>query len=72
LVVKLEDGTRFEEPLQTPSDLHGWDAVAGKFREATRGVIDAAKSQSIIDQISKLESLASVRSLTDALRIELS
>lgn len=68
LVVKFKDGTRLEEPLQTPSDLHGWDAVAGKFGAATDGIVSAATSAAIIDQIKKLDSQSAIRSLTQMLK----
>ena len=68
LVVNLKNGLRLEEKLQTPSDLHGWDAVGAKFSAATRGIIDATSGAAIIDQVKRLESLASIRSLTQLLK----
>ena len=68
LVIQLKDGSQLEEKLQTPSDLHGWDAVADKFRASTQGIITPSKTDTIIDHIKKLESLASIRTLTAALR----
>jgi 2-methylcitrate dehydratase PrpD len=68
LIVKLKDGSIFEEKLQTPNDLHGWDAVAEKFKAVTQGLIGSSQSAASIDQVSKLESLASIRSLIQALK----
>jgi len=68
LVVNLKNGLRLEEKLQTPSDLHGWDAVRAKFSAATCGIIDATSGAAIIDQVKRLESLASIRSLTQLLK----
>jgi len=67
-VVKLKDGSRLEERLQTPSDLHGWDTVAEKFHASTRGIINGPNSETIIDQIKALESVSSIPLLTRALR----
>lgn len=68
LIVELKDGSRLEEKLQHRSDLHGWEAVAGKFRAATLGVISASNAESIVDQLSNLESMASIDALTNVLR----
>jgi 2-methylcitrate dehydratase PrpD len=68
LAVTLKDGSRLEEKLQTPSDLHGWDAVAGKFKEATHGIISTAQAETTVSQVKTLESLVSIRSLTAALQ----
>ncbi|MSP41120.1 MAG: MmgE/PrpD family protein [Deltaproteobacteria bacterium] len=69
LVVQLKNGARLEEKLQTPSDLHGWDAVAEKFRAATAGSITTANAEIVIDKVKQLESVASIHALTGALRV---
>jgi len=69
LVVNLKNGARLEEKLQPPSDLHGWDAVEKKFRAATEGIITPASGEMVIDQIKQLDSVASILSLTGALRV---
>jgi 2-methylcitrate dehydratase PrpD len=68
LVVQLKNGARLEEKLQVPSDLHGWNAVADKFSAATLGIIDTANGAAVVDQVKTLESLASIRSLTQSLK----
>lgn len=68
LIVNLTDGTRLEEKLQHPSDLHGWDAVAGKFRAATQGIIAASNAETVIGEVKQLEAVGSIRSLTSAMR----
>jgi 2-methylcitrate dehydratase PrpD len=68
LVVILKDGSRLEEKLQTPSDLHGWDAVAGKFSAATQGIMSTPSAETVIDKVRQLETVTSIRSLTGALR----
>ncbi len=69
LVVNLKNGARLEENLQTPSDLHGWDAVEKKFRAATEGIITDANAGTVIDNVKQLESVASIQTLTGALRV---
>lgn len=68
LLVKLKDGSRLEEQLQHPSDLHGWDAVADKFRAATQEIVSTTGAAMIIDGVQQLESLFSIQSLTAGLR----
>ena len=68
LIVKLKDGSRLEEKLRTPSDLHGWDEVAKKFKAVTQGIIGSSQSAASVDQVRKLESLASICPLTQALK----
>jgi 2-methylcitrate dehydratase PrpD len=68
LVIKLKDGSRLEEKLQTPSDLHGWEAVAEKFGAATSGILTTASAEKVIAQVKSLESVGSISSLCAALR----
>ncbi|MGH7845256.1 MAG: hypothetical protein ACREQW_08810, partial [Candidatus Binatia bacterium] len=67
LTVVLKDGTRFEEKLQLPGDLKGWDAVQKKFRSCISAVPSDGKADQIIDLVSRLDALASIRALTGAL-----
>jgi 2-methylcitrate dehydratase PrpD len=68
LVVTLKNGARFEEALQNASDLKGWEAVKGKFE---RCVVDSAAdldAEKITALVRGMESLSSIRLLTQALQ----
>jgi 2-methylcitrate dehydratase PrpD len=68
LVVKLKDGARLEETLKTPSDLHGWEAVRNKFKDCLSGITQDHNTQTVMDLVSRLESIPSIRLLTKALQ----
>lgn len=68
LVVKLKGGARLEERLKTPSDLQGWRAVKDKFKNCLSGITEEATSQTVVDLVSRLESIPSIRLLTKTLR----
>jgi 2-methylcitrate dehydratase PrpD len=71
LVVKLKDGTRLEEPLNTASDLHGWEAVRKKFKKCVSGISDDHNAQTVLALVGQLESIPSIRLLTKALQTKM-
>jgi len=68
LVVVLKDGSRLEEKLLPPSNLKGWEAVQKKFRSCLGAVSVDGKAEKVIELVSRLETVSSIRTLTRALQ----
>ena len=68
VVVKASGGRSIERsvpfPKGEPENPMTWEEMKGKFSEWSAGVIGSARSESVIEQISSLESLESMRELT--------
>jgi 2-methylcitrate dehydratase PrpD len=68
LVVTLKNGARFEETLQSASDLKGWDTVKEKFKRCIYGIMTDDDAEKIPTLVSRMESLSLIRLLTKSLR----
>lgn len=67
LTVILKNGKRFSEPFQPISNLTDWPQVRDKFAHSVAEIISRQRTEDIIDRVSRLESLDSVRQLTELL-----
>ena len=70
VTVLLKGGTRLTESIQPATDLHGWDQASQKFNDSVGGVLSDAKRMDVLESVSRLEKLSSVRLLTGALQAE--
>lgn len=68
LTVTLTNGEKLSEPILPVVDLHGWDEVVEKFDQCAREQLAKTQRAAVVDMVAQLEKLASVRSLTEALR----
>jgi 2-methylcitrate dehydratase PrpD len=68
LIVALKNGARFEEALQSATDLEGWGAIKDKFKSCVHDVSADLDTEKIPALVSQLESLSSIRLLTKALQ----
>jgi 2-methylcitrate dehydratase PrpD len=68
LSVVLKSGVRLTEPLQSASDLKGWDQTVSKFNESVGTLLTDAQRRTIVESVKELQDLSSVRTLTRALR----
>jgi len=68
LRVILKTGEEIAELLLPAPDLQGWDEVVEKFQRCTGKKLTGSQRSKVIDAVAHLEQLASVRSLTEALR----
>jgi hypothetical protein len=68
LIVALKNGARFEEALQSASDLKGWAAVQEKFKRCVDPIGADLDAEKISALVSEMESLSSIRILTKALQ----
>lgn len=67
LVITLKNGTRLEENLKAPSNLNGWEAVKTKFEDCIGSMSQNGRGQTIPELVGNLETIPSVRVLTNAL-----
>jgi hypothetical protein len=68
LKVILKNGASIQEPIEAASDMREWGQVANKFSGCVRDSLTQQQQASLLDHVSHLEELASVRSMTGALR----
>jgi hypothetical protein len=68
LLVTLKNGVRLEEPLHSASDLKGWEAVKEKFKRCVDAIGKGNDAEKILALVTRLESLSSIRLLTNALQ----
>ena len=68
LVVHLKDGTTVTEPVRTPADLKGQEAVLNKFRNCVEKGLSEAQRAAVPDLVDHLEQSPSIEPLMDALR----
>ena len=68
LLVTLKNGVRLEEPLHSASDLKGWEAVKEKFKRCVGAIGKGNDAEKILALVTRLESLSSIRLLTNALQ----
>jgi 2-methylcitrate dehydratase PrpD len=70
----IKDGTtltaRCHEPKGTPENRMTRAEIEAKFRKGAKGRLGTAQVESVLDTISHLEELPSVRALMDILRAE--
>ena len=69
LVVHLKDGTTVTEPVATPADLKGREAVLNKFGACVGEVLPEAQGAAVPDLVDGLEQSPSVEPLMEALRL---
>ena len=70
LVVHLKDGATVTEPVRTPADLKGREAVLNKFDACVGGVLSDAQRAAVPDLVDRLEQSASIEPLMEALRVK--
>lgn len=70
LVVHLKDGTTVSEPVRTPADLKGREAVLNKFDACVGGVLSDTQRAAVPDLVDRLELSPSVEPLMEALRLQ--
>jgi len=68
LTVVLKNGSRLTEPLQTPSDLKGWEQTVSKFSESVGTLLTDNQQRTIIESVQAIEDISSIRNLTRALQ----
>ena len=68
LSVVLKSGVRLTEPLQSASDLKGWDQTVSKFNESVGTLLTDAQRRTIVESVKELQDLPSVRNLTRSLQ----
>ncbi len=68
LVVHLKDGTTVTEPVRTPADLKGREAVLNKFKNCVEKSLSEAQRAAVPDLVDHLEQSPSIGPLMDALR----
>lgn len=68
LVVRLKDGTTVTEPVRTPADLKGREAVLNKFNDCVGGILSGAHSAAVPGLVDRLEQSPSIEPLMQALR----
>jgi 2-methylcitrate dehydratase PrpD len=64
----LKNGASIQEPIEAASDMREWGQVVNKFSGCVRDSLTQQQRASLLDHVSHLEELASVRSMTGALR----
>ena len=69
LVVHLKDGTTVTEPVRTPADLKGRDAVLDKFNACVDRILPAAQQAAVPGIVDRLEESPSIKPLMEALRL---
>ena len=65
LTVILKDGKTLTEPFQPINNLTDWPAVREKFVHSVSGVFSPERTEDIIQRVSHLDTLVSVRRLTE-------
>jgi 2-methylcitrate dehydratase PrpD len=68
LTVLLKNGSRLTEPLETASDLKGWEQTVSKFNESVGTVLTDNQQRTIVESVQALQDISSIRSLTGALQ----
>ena len=68
LVVHLKDGTTVTEPVRTPADLKGREAVLNKFNDSVDRILSEAQRAAVPDLVDRLEQSPSIEPLMEALR----
>lgn len=68
LTVKTKDGKIISEPFKPIANLTHVEAVRDKFVRSTAAVLSPAQAAKIIESVSQLDSLPTVRNLTTSLR----
>jgi 2-methylcitrate dehydratase PrpD len=67
LTVTLKNGKKFSEPFQPISNFTDWPQVRDKFAHSVSEIFSKQRTENIIDRVSHLENLDSVRQLTELL-----
>ena len=67
LIVHLKDGTKLAEPIQPPMDLTSWKEVCSKFEGCVREILPESRRVALIDAVSHLQEIPSLRPLCDPL-----
>jgi hypothetical protein len=68
LTVVLKNGLRLTEPLETASDLKGWEQTVSKFSESVGTLLTDNQRRTIIESVQAIQDISSIRSLTGALQ----
>jgi hypothetical protein len=68
LTVVLKNGSRLTEPLQTPSDLKGWEQTLSKFNESVGTLLTDTQQRTIVESVQAIQDISSIRNLTRALQ----
>ena len=71
LVVTLCDGTRLVEDLAPASNLLTPDEINKKFHQCTDDILSPVSPDAVIGMVERLDTLALVRELTQALRTDI-
>ena len=67
LVVSLKSGKKFSESFKPITNLTDANAVRDKFAQSVAGALSPERTENIIQRISQLDSLTSIRQLTELL-----
>ncbi len=70
LLVKLKDGTKIVEPVQTPEDLRGREEVLKKFNKGVNKILPEDQRLEVPHLVDHLEEIPSIEPLTEALRLK--
>jgi 2-methylcitrate dehydratase PrpD len=68
LTVVLKNGARLTEPLQTASDLKGWEQTVAKFNKSVGTLLSDNQQSTVVESVQCIQDLASIRNLTRALQ----
>jgi 2-methylcitrate dehydratase PrpD len=68
LTVTLKSGNRLSEPIESPSDLKGWEQTAQKFNASGAVRLTPEQLQTVRESVRRLDEIDSIRTLTAALR----
>jgi 2-methylcitrate dehydratase PrpD len=69
LTILLKDGRQLSEPFKPATNLTGLKQVRDKFARSVGSVLSEKQTENITEHVAHLESLSSIRELTDLLQI---
>jgi 2-methylcitrate dehydratase PrpD len=70
VTVVLKNGDRLSETIRVASDLKGWEQTAQKFNASAGGRLPPEQLQTVRESVQRLAEIASIRTLTSALRFD--
>jgi 2-methylcitrate dehydratase PrpD len=68
LTLNLKSGKILRESIEAASDMRDWDSVAEKFTRCVRDSLTERQRASVLEQVSHLEEVSSVRTIAASLR----
>jgi 2-methylcitrate dehydratase PrpD len=66
LTVVLKNGLRLTEPLETASDLKGWEQTVSKFSESVGTLLTDNQRRTIIESVQAIQDIPSIRRQSEA------